>query len=186
VSPNDRQAFVYICQGNHVFRLQESFVAVDDTPEGTLDAFPVEARGSFAGLNKAHNNYTAIVQVMFYLVEAIGTVQIGVSYREGNKIKTKTKTVNLGSYVTSSAGNWSDTQYLYQVGAGTYDQWSDIAVLNDEVASQKRDIRVPINLGGVITNEMQWYIYSDLINTSFTLRSVSYEGVNIGIKGDLQ
>lgn len=185
VSPNDRQAFVYVCQDNHIFRLQEGFVAVDDNPDGVLQAFPVEAKGSFAGLNKAHNSYTAIVQAVFYLLAAIGTVEIGVSYREGNQIKTKVKTVDLGEYTTSSSGGWSDPHYLYQAGISTYNQWSDIPVLSDATASQKQDIRVPLPLGGIVTNEMQWWIYSDLINTSFTLRSVSYEGVNIGVRADL-
>ena len=185
VSPSDRQAFVYVCQDNHVFRLQEQFVATDDSPDGTLVAFPVEARGSFAGLNQAHTSHMAIVQAVFYLLDAVGTVEIGVSYRDGNTIKTKKKSVDLGAYTSSASGGWSDTQYLYGTGSGTYNQWSDIAVLDNTTISKKRDIRVDLPLGGVITNEMQWYIYSDLINTSFTLRSVSYEGVNIGTRADL-
>jgi hypothetical protein len=185
VSPNDRQAFVYVCQDNHVFRLQEGFAAIDDDPDGVPTAFPVEARGSFSGINKAHNNYMAIVQAVFYLLEAVGTIQVGVSYREDNEIKTIVETVNLGEYVISSSGGWSDPYYVYQPGVNPYLAWSDVAVLSDATASQKRDIRVPIQLGGIITNEMQWWIYSDLINTSFTLRSVSYEGVNIGVRADL-
>jgi hypothetical protein len=185
VSPGDRRGFVYICQDNHVFRLQEGFVAVDDDPNGTLQAFPVEARGSFAGLNKAHNNYTAIVQAMFYFLDAVGTVNIGVSYRNGNDIETVEISVDLGEYIVSPSGGWSDPQYLYQIGYSTYNEWDDIAVLSDATGGTKQDIRVPLPLGGIITNEMQWWVYSDLINTSFTLHSVSYEGVNIGIKGDL-
>jgi hypothetical protein len=185
VSPSDRQAFVYVCQDNHIFRLQEGFVAVDDNPNGTLQAFPVEARGTFAGLNQAHNNFTAIVQAMFYFVDSIGTVNLEVTYRNGNEFETEQLVVDLGEYTTSPSGGWGDTQYLYQTGDTTVNMWGEIAILSDATGAQKRDIRVPIELGGVVTNEMQWRVYSDLINTSWTLRSVSYEGVNIGIKGDL-
>jgi hypothetical protein len=49
----------------------------------------------------------------------------------------------------------------------------------------KDTIRVPISLD-VLTSEMQWFCNTNLDNSSFILRSVSYEGVNIGVRGDLQ
>lgn len=185
VSPSDRQAFVYICQDNHIFRFQPSFVATDDSPDGTITAFPVSAEGSFAGLNKAHNSSMAIVQAMFYLLDAVGTMTIGVRWREGNEIKFKEKEIVLGEYVTSSTGGWSDPSYLFQAGISTYNQWGDVPAIEDATGSQKRDLREPLELDGIITNELMWYVYSDLINTSFALRSVSYEGVNIGVRADL-
>lgn len=186
ISSNESEAFVYVCQDNHIFKLQNSFIALDESASGVPTEFPLEARGSFVGLNKAHNSHVAVVQVIFYLIDAIGTVDIGVSYRVGNNIKTKVKTVNLGDYLTSTSANWSDTQYLYQVGYNPYNEWSEIASIDDSNISQKITKRIPVQLGGVITNELQWWIYSDIdAPTAFILRSISYEGVNIGIRADL-
>jgi hypothetical protein len=44
-------------------------------------------------------------------------------------------------------------------------------------------VRIPLN---VIGNEFQWFINTNLDNTSFILRSVSYEGENLGVKVDLR
>lgn len=187
ISPQNEGAFVYVCQDNHIYRLEESYVALDDNPDGTTTAFPVSATGALIGTNQAHNSFVAVVQVVFYLVDVIGSIQIGVTYRDENgKMKTKSKTITEGEYAKSSGGGWSSPGYLFQVGSSTYNQWSDIPAIADADIATKQTIRKAIPLGSAVTNEMQWFINTNLDNSSFILRSVSYEGVSVGVRGDLR
>lgn len=186
ISPKNESAFVYVCQDNHIFRLEEAYVALDDNADGTTQAFPVEATGALIGTNQAHNAYVSVIQVVFYLVDVIGEVQIGVTYRnESGKMKTKAKTVSQGEYAKSAGGGWSSPGYLFQAGTSTYNRWSDIPAIADADIATKETIRVRVPLN-VITNEMQWFINTNLDNSSFILRSVSYEGINVGVRGDLR
>lgn len=187
ISPQSESAFVYVCQDNHIFRLEQSYVALDDNADGTTSAFPVSARGSIIGTNKAHNSYVSIVQVVFYLVDFIGQVECGVTYRSesGKSMKPKSKIITRGEYAKSSGGGWSSPVYLYQAGQSSYEQWDDVPAIVDAEIATKQTIRVAIPLD-VLTSEMQWFINANLDNSSFILRSISYEGVNIGVRGDLQ
>jgi hypothetical protein len=186
ISPQSEAAFVYVCQDNHIFRLEEAYVALDENSDGSTSAFPVEATGALIGTNQAHNAFVSVIQVVFYLVDVIGEIQLGVTYRnENGRMKTKTKTVTQGEYASSAGGGWSSPGYLYSVGESTYNQWSDIPPIEDADIATKTTLRVRVPLN-VITNEMQWFINTNLDNSSFILRSVSYEGVNIGVRGDLR
>jgi hypothetical protein len=186
VSPQQESAFVYVCQDNHIFRLEEAYVALDENSDGSTSAFPVEATGALIGTNQAHNSFISVIQVVFYLVDVIGEVQLGVTYRnESGRMKTKTKTISQGEYASSSGGGWSSPGYLYGVGESTYNRWSDIPAITDADIATKTTLRVRVPLN-VITNEMQWFINTNLDNSSFILRSVSYEGVNVGVRGDLR
>ena len=186
ISPQNESAFVYVCQDNHIFRLEEAYVALDDNTDGTTTSFPVEATGSIIGTNQAHNAFISVIQVVFYLVDVIGSVQMGVTYRnENGRMKTKAKTVTQGEYASSSGGGWSSPPYLFSGGESTYNQWDDVPAIEDADIATKTTIRVRVPLN-VITNEMQWFINTNLDNSSFILRSVSYEGVNIGVRGDLR
>lgn len=185
VSPANSASFVYVCQDNHIFRLQTSYVAQDDTADGLSTPFPLSARGTLLGTNQAHNNYTAINQAMFYLQDVIGSIEVGVTYRDRNgTLRTKSKTVSRGAYLGSHSGNWSDHSYLF-TGHTTYIRWSDSPFIEDADTSVKETIREPLKLNNVIVSEVQWFVNTNLDNSSFTLRSVSYEGVNLGIKADL-
>lgn len=185
VSPADSASFVYVCQDNNIFRLQTSYVAQDDAAAGLSTPFPLSARGTLLGTNQAHNNYVAINQAMFYLQDVIGTVEIGVTYRDREgKLNTKSRPISRGEYAQSHSGNWSDRSYLFS-GHTTYNRWSDSPFIEDVNTAAKTTIREPLELDNVIASEAQWFINTNLDNSSFTLRSVSYEGVNIGIKADL-
>lgn len=185
VSPSNSASFVYICEDNHIFRLQTAYVAQDDTSDGLSAPFPMSARGTLLGSNQAHNNFTAINRAVFYLQDAIGEIEIGVTYRDRNgNLKTKSRIVSQGGYAVSHGGNWSSHSYLY-TGHTTYNRWSDSPYIEDVNTSAKLTIREPLKLNNVIASEAQWFVNTNLDNSSFTLRSVSYEGVQIGIKADL-
>ncbi len=129
----------------------------------------------------------SVVQVVFYLVDFIGAVEIGVTYRnENGRMKTKTKVIQGGVYSSSLSGGWDDPGYLYAGEPTEYSSWDEVPVISGEETSIKADRRerLPLN---VVSNEMQWYISSGIDQPSaFLLRSVSYEGVAIGVKGDLR
>ena len=185
VSPSDSASFVYVCQDNHIFRLQTSYVAQDDSAEGVAVPFPLSATGTLLGSNQAHNNYTALNQAVFYLQDVIGNVEIGVTYRDRDgDLNTESRIVTQGAYASSHAGNWSDHSYLF-TGHTTYIRWSDSPFIEDADTSTKKTIREALELNNVIVSEVQWFVNTNLDNSSFTLRSVSYEGVNIGVKADL-
>jgi hypothetical protein len=185
VSPRSESAFVYICQDNHIFRLEQSYVALDENADGTTTAFPVTARGALIGTNQAHNGYVSVVQVMFYLVDFIGSIEIGVTYRnEVGIMKTKSRTLTKGAYAKSSGGGWSSPVYLFG-NESTYQRWGDFPNIADADLAVKDTIREPLVLN-VLTSEMQWFVNVNLDNSAFILRSVSYEGINVGVRGDLR
>lgn len=186
ISPRQESAFVYVCQDNHIYRLEQSYVALDENSDGTTTPFPVSAKGALIGTNQSHNGFISIVQVMFYIVDLIGEIEIGVNYRnEVGKMKTKSKFISRGAYAKSSGGGWSSPSYVFKGGEGTYLSWGDFPAITDAELALKETIRVPLVLN-VLTSEMQWFINTNLDNSSFTLRSVSYEGINIGVRGDLR
>ena len=185
VSPESESAFVYICQDNHIYRLEQSYVALDESSDGTTAPFPVSARGALIGTNQAHNGFISVVQVMFYLVDFIGEIEIGVTYRnEVGRMKTKSKFISRGAYAKSSGGGWSSPPYVFGADS-TYLRWGEVPPIADAELAIKDTIREPLILN-VLTSEMQWFINTNLDNSSFILRSVSYEGINVGVRGDLR
>ena len=187
ISPNDSSSFVYICQGNHIYRLVKRYVASDDAPGGLTQPFPTAMRGAFNGLNQAHNEYKAVVQVVFDFVDAIGQVTVGFTYaNRGKKVRTKTKTIDFGEYLQSGSDGWDSPSILYDKGLTTYLEWDDSYPLSENGTNTKQRRRVKMRMN-VITNEMQWFVQTDALNYgSFTLRAVSYEGVTLGNKVDLR
>lgn len=187
VSPNDTASFVYVCQGNSTYKLQEGYITADESASGVAVPFPVEAVGPFVSATPAHNSSMAVVQAVFYLEDFMGEVTIGVNYRNSSgTIVPKSKLVVGPTYSSSTNGNWSDVHILFN-GTQPPLSWSDstYSIGDDAIASQKISKRVPLPMN-VISNEFQYFIKSDAGNNSWTLRSVSYEGQSIGVKGDLR
>lgn len=187
ISPDDEPAFVYITQDNHIFRLEKVFVAQDEDGDGITSPFPVELTTGLIGSNTAHTGYYAVVQVVFYLVDFIGTCDLTVRYRDQNgKMKTKVKTVSNGVYTKSSVGNWSSPGYLFNQHLPTKVlRWGDVDTITDGQVSAKGSKRyvMPLN---VVTNELQAGFNINLDNSAFIARSVSFEGQNLGISPDIR
>lgn len=188
VSPPTSPAFVYIRQGKKTLKFFESFGTVDYLGGGA-QTFGTYAKGALIGINDAHNAYQALVQAVFYLVDWIGPITIGVNYRNQNgKIKTKQKTIQGPTYVASSSGGWSDPYYTYgampMLGGG----WSTGIAPIDSAASSldKIDKRVPLAIND-LASEVQWWVQTPANSyCSFKLRAISYEGENLGVKPDLR
>ena len=187
ISPNDASSFVYICENNHIYRLAKGFVAADEDASGASTPFPMSARGGFVGLNQAHNSYKAVVQVVFDLVDVIGKADLTVSYlNRGKKPRSKTKPVSFNSYATSSLDGWDNPNYTFPNDPGKYAEWDSVAPLSGESTEGKIRSRSKLRMK-IITNEMQWQIATNATDaSSFILRAVSYEGVDLGNKVDLR
>lgn len=188
VSPPGSAGFVYVSQGNHFYRLDTMYVAQDETSTGVTVPFPVEVTTALIGSNTAHDGYQAVVQVVFYLRQFVGSVDLIVRWRDfqSGKMKTKVKTVTNGTYAKSSVGNWSSSGYLFNQNLTTKVQrWGETDILTDAQSVQKADLRfrVPLN---VITNELQATMAVNLDNSAFVGRSVSFQGQNLGISPDVR
>jgi len=189
VSPLGSAGFVYVVRDNHFFKLQESYVAQDDTAEGTTEPFSVEITTALVGANAAHDGYYAVVQAVFYLRDFVGTADLVVRWRDrqSGKMKSKTKTVSNGTYKKSSDGGWSDTAYQFNQNLPTTVlRWGEIAPLSDAQTPQKQDQRYRISLNNVVTNELQATVAINLDNSGLIFRSVSFQGQPLGISADIR
>jgi hypothetical protein len=185
ISPPDHPAFVYICQGNKILRLFDSFGTVD-YKGGAAETFSTKAVGALIGINEAHNAYKALVQAIFYFIDFIGTVTIGVNYRnESGRIKSKSRTYHGPEYTLTASGGWSDVQYNY-AHFDTPARWSDVSRINLTALNLERlTKRIPLRLN-VLASEVQWWIETPNGYSDYILKSVVFEGENIGIKPDIR
>lgn len=184
VSPPDSPAFVYICQGNNIMKLLEYF-GTADYKGGAAETFTTGATGSFLGVSDAKNAFKSIVQAVFYVIDFIGEMTIGVNYvNENGRVKTKKKTIKGAKYITSSSGGWSDPQYVYN-GVDAPAGWDAVAKI-DDVASSLQTLtkrhKLPMD---VLASEVQWFYQTPPGYNSYELKSISYEGENLGVEPDL-
>lgn len=187
VTPQNSAGFVYICQDNHIFRLQKVYVAQDEAADGTTVAFPLELETALIGSNTAHDGFYSVVQAMFYLVDFVGEVTLSVTYRdyESGRMRTKSKTVSNGSYAKSAVGGWSSSGYLFNQNLPTsVTTWGDVDKIDDAQTAQKSSLRIPLNLDNVVTNEMSASVALNPNNSSVIARSISFQGKNLGISPD--
>lgn len=184
VSPPNSPAFVYICQGNKILKFSDTFGTVDYKGDGP-ETFSTSITGAMVGLNDAHNAYQAMVQAVFDVLDIVGTITVGVTYiNQNGKVKTKEKTFVGPEYVKSSAGGWSDPGWVYN-GPPT-PAWNDSTDIDEASSSLNRvDKRIKIPINDLVA-AAQWYMRSADGYASFTLRTVSYEGENLGVKPDLR
>ena len=184
VSPPSTPAFVYIRQGKKTFKLFESFGTVDYLASGP-ETFSTYAKGALIGINEARNGYQAMVQAMFYLVDFIGNIRLGVNYRDQNgDIQTVYEDVEGPEYVLSFSGGWSDPQYTY--GGYPALSWTQPALIDILAAAVEGIVkRVPVPINDLVS-EVQWWLETTDGYNKFMLRVVSYEGENLGVKPDLR
>jgi hypothetical protein len=192
ISPRFSQVFQYVTQDNHIFKLQQGFTAQDEDSIGIPTPFSFSATGPLTGSNPDHSAYLALVQAVFYLVNVIGNITVNVTYSTASpsglvKYKTRTKVINGSAYTSSTDGNWTDYLYQFLPAEEPLLGWGENPVFSTSgtqqpAANYRRS--VPVNQ---VVNESQWNFVSDPINIAgATLRSVSYEGVAIGVKADVQ
>jgi hypothetical protein len=106
------------------------------------------------------------------------------------KYKSRTKIIDGPDYIISSDGNWSDYQYQFLPSEMPLLGWGGNPTFNTaDIQQPAQSYRQPVPVNEVV-NEMQWQFASNSAAsdgpTAATFRGVSYEGVNIGPKGDIQ
>lgn len=189
ISPPGTAGFVYVCQDNHIFRLDTAYVAQDETSTGLTVPFPFSVTSALIGANTAHDSFFAVVQASFYLRDFLGTAILTVRYRDyqSGKMKTKTKTVTNGTYTKSSAGGWSSSGYDFNQNISTTVlRWGETAIITDSQSSQKISKPYRITLNNVITNELQGIISMNLDYSALAGRSISFQGSPLGISPDIR
>ena len=185
ISPSSEPAFIYISQDNHIFRLQKSYVALDQDGTGLSAPFPVVVTTGIIGANTAHNGYFAVVQVVFYFTDFIGSVEITIKYRDQDgEWQTVTDTITKGTYSQSSGGNWSSWGYRFHSDTRVL-RWGETDRISTSELSQKSSIRYPVPIDD-ITNELQVTMALNLTSSAFVGRSISFEGQPLGISPDIK
>lgn len=184
VTPPKSPGFVYICQGNKILKMLDYF-GTADYKGSSGETFSTSATGALIGVTDGRSSYKAVVQSVFYIVDMIGDMTIGVNYRnENGKMKTKKKNIKGPAYVLSSSGGWSDPQYVYN-GADMPPGWDEVAQIDEAASTVKKLTKRHILPMNVLASELQWWIQTPAAYSSFMLRAVSYEGENLGVKPDL-
>lgn len=187
ISPPNRDSFLYIRQGNEFYKLVESYVAEDQTADGTSEAYPVEVQSNLRAFSQGRNVYFAATQAVFYVAEFIGTIYIQVTYYDKKgRPKSKTKTFTNGSHTRNSLAGWSNPKLLFKSSNNRLINWSTpIPTTSDSNNSLKSVKRCRIKLPNPVVNEVKVKAWSDLDGTSFDLVGGNFEGVNIGVIGDI-
>lgn len=187
ISPPNQASFMYIRQGNEFYKLQESYVAEDETSNGLSVAYPVEIEGSLKAMSEGKNSFFAASQAVVYLAEFIGSVDITISYvNKKGRVKTKTKTFTNGSNQRNQLAGWSNPRLLWKSGTNRMIGWSkQIPIGGAGNTSQKATKRCRIRLPNPVINEYKVRVASNLQNTSFNVVGSNLEGINIGVIGDI-
>lgn len=186
VSPQSDAAFVYISQETKTFKLLPGS-STFDTKDGLNTPFSTNATGTLSGVGgAAHNTWQANVQTMFYIIGLVGKITIGVTYRNQNgKLKHKSRVIEGPEYLPSGAGGWSDPQWTY----GVFDQlagWLQTPTINGDLGSvTPLDVRKPVRIDEIFS-EAQWFFNTPVGYNNFKLKAISYEGIALGVRPDLQ
>jgi hypothetical protein len=128
-----------------------------------------------------------------YFVDVVGNIDVSVIYSTASpsglvKYNTRSKTINGPEYLVSTDGNWTDYSYQFLPAEEDLLGWGENPVFNTSDSQQAAaNYRPAIQMGSQVVNESQWSFSSDADSISGgTLRSWSYEGVEIGVKADIQ
>lgn len=186
ISPQNESSFVYVRRDNHFFRLERSYVASDESSEGVDTPFPMSIEGSLYPSSEGRDTYLAINQAVFYIADFIGSITVGVQYvTQKGKTKTKSKTIVGSQYRKNSFAGWGSPSLLYDVGKSAYQRWGDMLPAGDVGGVTKTIQRIRLKLPNPLVNEVKFFVNTNLDNSSFILNSVSYQGVMIGVVGDI-
>lgn len=189
VSSPGSPGFVYVSQDNHFFQLDEMYVAQDETSTGLTVPFSMQVTSALIGTNTAHDGYFAVVQAMFYLRDFIGSIDLVVTWRDrqSGKMKSRKRTVTNGTYIKSSTGGWSSPGYQFNQNLKIKVlRWGQIDTLIGGQSPQKGDLRFPVPLGNIVTNELQATVSINADNSGVTWRSTSFQGQPLGISPDVR
>lgn len=187
ISPPNTDSFLYIRQGTHFFKLQESFVAEDEESDGTTTPYPVVVETALIPISAAKNSFFAMTQLVIYVGNFIGTFTVRVTFidKKGRE-KFKEKTFTNGAFTRNLLAGWGNPRLLWRSFNNRVIRWSTpMPNAGDSNSTLKIKKRCRIRLPNPVTNEFKVKISSDLSNTSFDVVNAVPEGVNIGVIGDI-
>lgn len=183
ISPPNSPAIIYICQGNKILRFSDVFGTVNYKGDGP-ETFSTSVTSTMIGFSDAHNTYQSTVQAVFDLIDIVGTVTVGVNYIDQNgKRKNKERTYIGPEYNRSSSGGYGDPGNVYNSAASP--AYSQSVQIDESATSLNREderIKVPIS---DLVAAAQFYVRSAAGFNDWKLRTVSYEGENLGVKPDV-
>lgn len=186
LTPQDQSAFLYVREGNHFFRLKEGYAAQDEDSDGLSQPFPTTVTSSLLATSPTRNSFFAINQVVAYMAEFIGQVTMTVTYiNQRGKTKSKSKVFTNGSVTRNRVAGWSSPSLLYRSAYSIYQRWSDQLPINQDGYTLKANKRLKMKLPNPVVNEMKVSITSDYQDTSYRLVNETFEGINVGVIGDI-
>lgn len=187
VSPPNHDSFLYIRQGNEFFKLVPSYVAEDENSDGTSSAYPVTMGGNLRAFSGGKNVFYAANQAVVYLANFIGTVTVQVTYYNNKgKPKTKSKTFTNGSVARNTMAGWGNPRNLWRSFNNRVINWSTpIPTTSETNNALKTTKRCRVKLPNPVINEAKITVSSDLRGTSFDVVGGNFEGVNVGVIGDI-
>lgn len=187
ITPPNRDSFMYVREGNKFFKLVDAYVAEDEDSDGTADPFPVTMESSLKAFSQGRNVYMAVNQAVVYVAEFIGSIVVEVSYiNNKGRVKSKRKTFTNGSHSRNMMGGWGNPRLLYRSYNNRAIGWSKpMATSGTANNSLKIVKRCRVKLPNPVVNEVKVKVYSSLENTSFDVVNANFEGVIIGVVGDI-
>lgn len=187
VSPPNRDSFVYVRQGNSIFKLTNSYVAEDENSSGLTQPFPLGINTSLLTFANGRNSFKALSQAVVYVANWLGTINIEVSWIDQEGIPgLVTKTFTHGSSERQTMGGWSNPRNVYRSGNNRVIGWSvPIPMSSEGNDGFKRTARLKVELPEPLVNEVMVKITGNLENTTFDIIKINLEGVNVGVIGDI-
>lgn len=185
VTPLNDSAFVYVNQDNHSYKLVPGN-STFDTKGGISVPFSTGATGPLVGMGgTAHNHWQADVRAVFYIMGLVGDITVGITYRNQNgTLKTRSRLYHGPVFTPSAAGGWGDPGWDYSGFPSP--SWSGSPAIDTSLAAVTAiDIRIPLQIDDLM-NEAQWFINTPVDFCSYKLRAISFEGINLGVRPDLQ
>lgn len=186
ISPADSPAVVYVSRGKQTYKL-DTLSTTFDLINNVAVPFSTSAEGAIIPVSgSTHNSWMAVVQAVFYVTGLVGNFTAGVRYRnQSGKVKTKTKTYSGSVAAPSTAGGWGDMQWVYG-GLPMIPGYSAFPYINETAANVTYvDKRIKVRVDD-IASELQWFFSTEVGYNSYKLKSVSFEGIPLGVKPDVQ
>lgn len=187
ISPPNHDSFLYIRQGNKFFKLVESYVAQDQNADGTTTTYPVELDSYLKAFSQGKNVFYAASQAVVYIANFIGTITITVTWydKKGNP-HSKSKSFTNGTPGRNTLAGWGNPRLTWHSAKTRIIRWSKpIPSSNTSNTALKINKRCRVKLPNPVINEAKVSVTSALDNTSFDVVGGNFEGVNIGVIGDI-
>lgn len=189
VSPEIAPAFIYVCRGNQILKLVKGDYARDEDSSGLFTPVAIDYETAMVGSNTAHNGFFAIVQTVFYLLEAIGDFELHVNYRDyrSGEMRTVSKSMSLDVASSLRGDGWGNlnTQFAPHLPLPVY-SWGDTLPVGTESSVLGQSLRIRLPLRNAITNEVSGRVSTAGGQSNIIVKAISFEVKQLGINPDVR